>query len=76
MLNWLRKLFGVDKVARDRRDQQHRIRKRSKRIRARERELRLQSQRQELKGVKRRTPFFWGSPGVTTPVHQTKIFSD
>lgn len=76
MLDWLRKLFGAHKVALDRREQQHRSRNRSKRIRARERELRLQSQRQELKGGKRRTPFFWGSPGVTTPVHQTKIFSD
>lgn len=76
MLDWLRKVFGADKAARDRREQQDRSRKRSKRIRAREQQLRLQSQRQELKGGEGRTPFFWGSPGVTTPVHQTKIFSD
>lgn len=76
MLDWLRKLFGADEVALDRRDQQRRSRKRSKLMHARGRELREQSQRQELKGGKRRTPFFWGSPGVTTPVHQTRIFND
>ncbi|KAE8416391.1 hypothetical protein BDV36DRAFT_260195 [Aspergillus pseudocaelatus] len=74
MLDWLRKLFGADNDALDRRDQQRRSRKRSKQMRAREQELRRQNQRQELKGGKRRTPFFWGSPGVTTPVHQTRIF--
>ncbi|KAF7616898.1 hypothetical protein AFLA_004950 [Aspergillus flavus NRRL3357] len=74
MLNWLRKLFGADNAALDRRSQQRRSRKRSKQMRAREQELRRQNQRQELKGGKHRTPFFWGSPGVTTPVHQTRIF--
>ncbi|KAE8132832.1 hypothetical protein BDV38DRAFT_287428 [Aspergillus pseudotamarii] len=72
MLDWLRKLFGADNAALDRRDQQRRSRKRSKQMRAREQELRRQNQKQELKGGKRRTPFFWGSPGVTTPC--TRLF--
>ncbi|KAB8068634.1 hypothetical protein BDV29DRAFT_184155 [Aspergillus leporis] len=76
MLDWLRKLFGADQDALDLREQRRRSRKRSRRMRARERELRNQNQKQELKGGKRRTPFFWGSPGVTTPVHQTRIFNN
>ncbi|PYH73183.1 uncharacterized protein BO88DRAFT_400858 [Aspergillus vadensis CBS 113365] len=74
MLDWLRKLFGTNNTAVDSRYQQRRSRKRSKQMRAREQELRRQNQRQELKGGKRRTLFFWGSPGVTTPVYQTRAF--
>ncbi|KAJ5396059.1 uncharacterized protein N7487_010362 [Penicillium crustosum] len=66
MLDWLRKLFGADEAAIDRRNQQDRSRKRSERVRARERELSSQSQRQELKS---------GKSG-TTPGHQKMIFSD
>ncbi|GAT26321.1 hypothetical protein ASPFODRAFT_45651 [Aspergillus luchuensis CBS 106.47] len=74
MLDWLRKLFSANNTAVDWRYQQRRSRKRSKQIRAREQELRRKNQRQELKGGKRRTQFFWGSPGVTTPVYQTRAF--
>ncbi|GKZ16801.1 hypothetical protein AbraIFM66951_006290 [Aspergillus brasiliensis] len=73
MLDWLRKLFGADNAALEMKDQQRRSRKRSQQVRAREQELRRQNQRQELKGGERRTLFFWGSPGVTTPVHQTRF---
>ncbi|RDH15386.1 hypothetical protein M747DRAFT_299452, partial [Aspergillus niger ATCC 13496] len=74
MLDWLRKLFGTDNAVLDWRDQQRQSRKQSKQMRDYEQKLRRQNQRHGLKGGKRRTQFFWGSPGVTTPVHQTRMF--
>lgn len=73
MMDWFKRLFGFDQETLEKRKQKRRIRKRSKNVQARERELRKNAQAREIKGGKRRMPFFWGSPGVTIPVHQTPM---
>jgi hypothetical protein len=76
MLDWFKSLFGRTEEAKQRSAQRRRSRARSKSVLARERELRRQNQRQELKGGKQRTPFFWGSPGTSIPHHRESHFRD
>jgi hypothetical protein len=75
-MDWFRRLFGFDQEALEKRRQKRRSRKRSRNVRARERELRKNAQAREIKGGKRRVPFFWGSLGVTISLHRTPMFSD
>lgn len=75
-MDWLKRLFGFDQEALEKRKQNSKSRKRSRNVRDREGELRKNAQAREIKGGKRRVPFFWGSPGVTIPLHQTPMYSD
>ncbi|EPS25187.1 hypothetical protein POX_c03589 [Penicillium oxalicum] len=71
MLGWLRRLLGSDQAAQERREQQRRGRQRSRQMRARDREL-----RKGPGGSKTKSTFFWGSPGVSEPVHQKQLFRE